>query len=227
MAGFPHHQLENYLQKLLRPDIASRCATRWKIPPRPRAWSPRSHGVVTPGTVTEDNLLDPRQNNHRRCWSRWAWTVSAWPGWSYRPGCFMPPTSRPTRGCTMNSPAWRRRNASRRKDRRHGGAFLQRLAWCACTDGGPTGTSSTLPPAGRYDHFHVTTLSGFGFDDQPRLSAAGALLLYVQEMLKTDVSHLRQLKPYVSSQVLQLDDCTRRSLELTRTPRTAAAPVRC
>jgi DNA mismatch repair protein MutS len=69
-------------------------------------------------------------------------------------------------------------------------------------------------------HFAVSTFAGFGFEDsQTCLAAAGALLLYVQEMLKTELGHIRRLRPYHSNQVLQLDDVTRRSLELTRTLR--------
>ena len=38
-------------------------------------------------------------------------------------------------------------------------------------------------------------------------------------MLKTDVKHIRSLQPYFSNKILQLDEVTRRSLELTRTLR--------
>src|SRR5262249_28947156 len=69
-------------------------------------------------------------------------------------------------------------------------------------------------------HFAVAGMDGFGFDKaQPCLVAAGALLCYAQEMLKTGLDHIRGLKPYVSSKILQLDLVARRSLELTRTLR--------
>jgi len=39
-------------------------------------------------------------------------------------------------------------------------------------------------------HFGITTLTGFGFEDnQPCLVAAGALLLYLQETLKASLAH--------------------------------------
>src|SRR5207302_744151 len=42
--------------------------------------------------------------------------------------------------------------------------------------------------AALFNHFGVTTLAGFGFDDtQPCLVAAGALLLYLQETLKASL----------------------------------------
>src|SRR5262249_56918132 len=69
-------------------------------------------------------------------------------------------------------------------------------------------------------HFQVATLSGFGFDDaQPCLSAAGAIIIYLQETLRTSLAHLRRLKPHRPEALLTLDEVTRRSLELTRTLR--------
>src|SRR5262249_6342117 len=74
--------------------------------------------------------------------------------------------------------------------------------------------------AALFNHFGVTTLAGFGFDDdQPCLTAAGALLLYLQEMLKASLAHVARLRPYRQERLLLLDEVTRRSLELTRTLR--------
>ena len=74
--------------------------------------------------------------------------------------------------------------------------------------------------AALFHHFGVTTLAGFGFeDDQPCLVAAGALLLYLQETLKASLAHLSRLRPYRQDRFLFLDEVTRRSLELTRTLR--------
>src|SRR5439155_22745527 len=62
--------------------------------------------------------------------------------------------------------------------------------------------------------------AGFGFEpDNVCLAAAGALLQYVQENLKTDLAHIRRLAPYRQQDFLLLDEVTRRSLELTRTLR--------
>jgi DNA mismatch repair protein MutS len=66
----------------------------------------------------------------------------------------------------------------------------------------------------------VHTLAGFGFDDtQLGLIAAGAILLYLKETLKTGCPHVQRIQPYRPEHVLQLDEVTRRSLELTRTLR--------
>src|SRR2546421_693839 len=71
-----------------------------------------------------------------------------------------------------------------------------------------------------FGHFQVSTLAGFGFDDDsPCVAAAGALLLYLQETTRTALPHLRRLRPHAEGKYLFLDEVTRRSLELTRTLR--------
>src|SRR5271170_1806109 len=65
MAGFPHHQLEQYLQKLLR--LGHRVAVCDQVEDAAAAKGLVKREVtrvVTPGTITEDDLLDPRASNH-------------------------------------------------------------------------------------------------------------------------------------------------------------------
>jgi DNA mismatch repair protein MutS len=68
--------------------------------------------------------------------------------------------------------------------------------------------------------FQVLSPAGFGFEErQPCLTAAGALLLYLQDTCKATLAHLRRPRPYRGEGHLFLDEVTRRSLELTRTLR--------
>src|SRR5438876_4255915 len=65
MAGFPHHQLEHYLQKLLRAGHRVAVCDQVEDPALAHGLVRREvTRVVSPGTITEDNLLDPRQSNH-------------------------------------------------------------------------------------------------------------------------------------------------------------------
>src|SRR4029077_12784568 len=65
MAGFPHHQLENYLQRLLQAGHRVAVCDQVEDPAQAKGLVRREvTRVVTPGTITEDDLLDPRQNNH-------------------------------------------------------------------------------------------------------------------------------------------------------------------
>src|SRR3954454_4706288 len=65
MAGFPHHQLESYLRKLFQ--LGHRVAICDQVEDAAQAKGLVKREVtrvVTPGTLTEDDLLDPRQANH-------------------------------------------------------------------------------------------------------------------------------------------------------------------
>ena len=71
--------------------------------------------------------------------------------------------------------------------------------------------------------FSVHNLEGFGFgdDDGPAIRAAGAILTYLQETQRRSLDHFRNLTSHRQTGVLQIDAATRRSLEITRTLRTA------
>ena len=68
------------------------------------------------------------------------------------------------------------------------------------------------------EHFQVTNLAGFGCEHlQAGICAAGALLTYIQETQKTDLSFINQLQPLSQSGFLVIDESSRRNLELTET----------
>src|ERR1700694_414829 len=65
MAGFPHHALETHLHKLLQGGHRVAVCDQVEDPALAKGLVRREvTRVVTPGTITEDNLLDPRQANH-------------------------------------------------------------------------------------------------------------------------------------------------------------------
>src|ERR1700739_2296726 len=65
MAGFPHHALETHLRKLLHAGHRVAICDQVEDPALAKGLVSRevTRGV-TPGTLTEDELLDPRQDNH-------------------------------------------------------------------------------------------------------------------------------------------------------------------
>ncbi len=68
------------------------------------------------------------------------------------------------------------------------------------------------------EHFGTTNLAGFGCQQLPAgTRAGGALLSYIQETQKTDISHIRKISPLAQSGYLVIDDASRRNLELTET----------
>lgn len=223
MAGFPHHQLESYLHKLLRQGFRVAVCDQVEDASQAKGLVKREvTRVVTPGTITEDDLLDPKANNHLVAilpTTAAAPTGLAWLDVST--GQFYAMDVMPDR---LREELARLAPAECIGPETQANALsgiLQRLATVPALSARPDWTfdpKTAKEALGK--HFAVSTFAGFGFDDaQACLAAAGALLLYVQEMLKTDVRHIRRLVPYFSNQVLQLDDVTRRSLELTRTLR--------
>lgn len=221
MAGFPLHKLDHFLRQLL--SAGHRVAVVEQMePPNPAVKAPIRREVtrvVTLGTVTEDELLDPKRPNHLAA------------VWRNRAGVFGVAWADLTAGTFAAADL----HANQVADE------LSRLnpAECLLPDadlddlkpklgGGPR--SITLRPAWTFDpntaldelksHFQVGTLGGFGFNDkQPCLVAAGGLLAYLRETVKTELGHLRRLTPHRPDAFLILDEVTRRSLELTRTLR--------
>ena len=70
------------------------------------------------------------------------------------------------------------------------------------------------------NHFKVKTLEGFGLKKKLLATAAsGALMWYLNETQKNDLSHISSLKYYTTGDFMLLDVSSRRNLELTETMR--------
>jgi DNA mismatch repair protein MutS len=221
MAGFPHHALEPHLKRLLQAGERVAVCDQVEDAALAKGLVRREvTRVVTPGTLTEDNLLEARAPNHLVAVHQQGPTVGlAWVDLSA--GRFVAadlPKSRLADELQRLSAA-ECVHAERETDSM---APALRAAVPSMTlTPRPDWTFDTVSArSALHQHFAVTTLSGFGFDDaSPCLTAAGALLPYLQETLKADLGHLRRLAPYHENEVLFLDEVTRRSLELTRTLR--------
>src|SRR2546422_6031808 len=211
MAGFPHHCVETHLRKLLQTGHRVAICDQVEDPALAKGLVRREvTRVVTPGTITEDNLLDPRQANYLVA--------------------LLPPTNqRPTAGLAWLDLSTGHFQAADVSAERLADELI-RLAppECLCPekDADRLAEFFRQPPASftvtarpdwtfgddsarsvLFKHFGVGTLGGFGFDDgQPCLSAAAALLHYLQETLKADLAHIRRLHPYRQDQFLVLDE---------------------
>src|SRR5204863_2625805 len=65
MAGFPHHQLESYLGKLVSLGARVAICEQVEDPKLAKGLVKREvTRIVTPGTLTDDALLDPRESNY-------------------------------------------------------------------------------------------------------------------------------------------------------------------
>lgn len=224
MAGFPHHSLEHHLRKLLSSGYRVAVCDQVEDAALAKGLVKREvTRVVTPGTITEDELLEPGKPNHLAAFHLGkdgyglAWIELSTGNFC---ACDVPPdrlTDELNRIAATEMLL--AENAISRLDE------AQRATLPRTLTGRPDWTFDPLSAKqALHKHFGVITLGGLGFsDDQPCLVAAGALLLYVEETLKASLAHIRILKPFRAEEILYLDEVTRRSLELTRTIREGAA----
>ena len=221
MAGFPYHSLEGYLQKLIRAGLRAAICEQVEDPKQAKGLVKREvTQVVTPGTLTDDALLDPRQSNFLACLFPTKTRIGlAWLELST--GRFLTTDVEPTAlldeiarigpaECLLPERKSEEPFGESLQDVR-GLVLTERPAWCFSRE-----ESLRL----LLDHFGVQSLDGFDVDsDSAGVVAAGALLEYVQDTQKTSLGHIARLEPYRRGTHLMIDESPRRSLELTRTLR--------
>jgi DNA mismatch repair protein MutS len=221
MAGFPHPALESYLARLVQAGQRAAVCEQVEDPKVATGLVKREVvRVVTPGTLTEEGLLDPRSANYLAA----VVEVGGKLGLSWvelSTGRFsltgvsrteladevarLNPAETLISELHLDAP-WVRALRSHQ-----GVVITTRPSW----DFQAEQARATL-----FDHFKTLTLAGFGVDDRaPEVQAAGALIAYLRETQKSSLGHITRLTPYRRGETLALDEMTRRSLELTRTLR--------
>jgi len=218
MAGFPYHQLENYLGKLVIAGFRAAICEQVEDPKKAKGLVKREvTRIVTPGTVTDDALLDPRESNYLAAIVPGEPSGFAWVDLST--GRFL--------AATLATSALRDQ--------------IARVAPAECLVAEGTELASVNPndrcaitrrPTWTFAlesgwknltrHFGTASLEGFGFDrdrDAAAIRAAGAVLDYLSETQKSELTHVDRLIPYREGESLEIDETTRRSMELTRTLR--------
>ncbi len=219
MAGFPHHQLEAYLGKLIAAGMRVAVCDQVEDPQQAKGLVRREvTRVVTPGTLTDEALLDPRQSNYLAAIVPGEPLGLAWVELST--GQFLAAGFAQTQLADQ----------------------LARIAPAECllaeeadplpahldeqmmvTRRPPWAFSPATARETLTKHFGTTGLDGFGFSssaaDQTAIRAAGAILDYLGETQKSSLEHIERLVPYRSGDTLEIDQASRRSLEIARTIR--------
>lgn len=235
MAGFPYHQLDSYLAKLIQAGFRAAVCEQVEDPKTAKGLVKREiTRVVSAGTLTDEGLLDPREANYlaaiylRHDRKQKAGSGKSDPGaqvgiaWAelssgrFEAGTF--PLSRLEDELARIGPAeviYREDDARVSPDTTAPWSWTSRPAWSFAEDT----SHETL-----CKQFSVQQLEGFGFGDQDGLAlqAAGAVLTYLQETQRTGLDHFRGITAHHRTGVLQIDASTRRSLEITRTLRTGS-----
>lgn len=221
MAGFPYHQLDAYLQKLIHAGFRAAICDQVEDPKKAKGLVRREvTRVVTPGTLTDDGLLDPRTSNFLACVAPSKTTIGlAWLELST--GRFLLTELEPSQlqdelaridpaECLIPESAAQDGHLQMRTMEPQSLVLTTRPDWCFGRD-----------EARRLlnEHFGTKTLEGFDIDDTPAVTAAGALLDYVRETQRTALPHIVRLEAWRRSRHMIIDEATRRSLELAQTLR--------
>ncbi|KPF76621.1 DNA mismatch repair protein MutS [alpha proteobacterium AAP81b] len=211
MCGVPIHAADGYLARLIKAGHRVAIAEQIEAPAAAKARGGKSIvaraivRVVTPGTLTEANLLEPRRAN---------WLAAVAPG--------------PITGlawCDLSTGAF----ATKAFPAGELAAELARLAPAELiAPDGWKGVPATARPSLDFAEargearlkarFGVATLDGFGNFTKAEIAAAGALLAYVEATAKGAVPLLAPPAPELPGSSMAIDAATRASLEIARGP---------
>lgn len=218
MAGFPHHSLDNYLYKLIHAGHRASICDQVEDPKKAKGMVKREvTRVVTPGTLTDDALLNPHENNFLA--SIYFGKSNIGLAWlELSTGRFL--TSNTTAEHLVDELA---RIHPAECIFAEGNTALQNAVGhldTMLTERPPWSFASDECEKRLLEHFGTKTLEGFNLEHgSASITAAGALLEYVQDTQKSAIPHINQIEAYERSDRLLIDEATRRSLELTRTIR--------
>ena len=206
MCGVPYHALNSYLAKLIRAGKTAALCDQVEDPKTAKGLVRREiTRIVTPGTVTEDGLLDEAATNYIAAASGLAVAFLDLPTGEFAVEAFesqekmdealerCPPAEIVVAdgdGRTLASA----RNVTKADD------------WIFSCE---TARDALLR------HFKVQSLDGFGLEGaEDSISAAGALLYHVGITLRHSLEHVRKVRIWRSDDALVLDGGTIRHLQL-------------
>ncbi len=229
MAGFPYHQLEGYLAKLIRQGFRVAVCDQVEDPREAKGIVRREvTRIVSAGTLTDDALLDPLHTNLLVAVCSPGHKSSVNAGDAATVGVCWAELSTGR----FEAGLFSRRKILDELARLEPSEVLIRDDDAILSTGADYDFTLTLRPAWQFGveeahrqlcrHFEVAGLEGMGWEletDGAAIAAAGAVLAYLLETQKTSLGHLRQLKPYQTGMTLEIDAATRRSLEITQTMR--------
>lgn len=218
MAGVPYHAAAGYIARMIRAGqrvaVCEQTATDGKIFLR------EVTRVVTPGTVTDEDMLSAREPNYLLAVNFTKHAVGiAWADVST--GEFRFSEVRPDRvGDEIERIAPAEilipSGAAERVEilKPYGNRLMELPAWVFDADNG----ARTLR-----EHLKVATLEGFGIaDTSPGLGAAGAVVHYLAETQKGALGQIRKIERFDVRAHVVLDRATFFCLELLRTQRGGA-----
>ncbi len=224
MCGIPYHAVQNYLPKLIEAGKRVAICEQIEDPAEAKGIVKREViRIVSPGLVTDDTLLDAKENNYvcSLSYLKGLYGISLL---DVSTGEFLLYEEREE---SSNLPAGIYDQLQRFTpteiivpenkgiEEKLGSNISENTCITSFDDFAFAEESAreTL-----LNHFGVLNLDGFGCTAFiAAISAAGALLAYASETQKASIAHIEKIRPIETDAILHLDDSSRRNLELTQT----------
>ncbi len=226
LAGIPHHALESYLAKLV--DAGHKVAISEQIEDARQAKGVVKRAivrVVTPGTLTDEALLDRDRSNilaaiHASGDQFGVASLELSTGVFIVQCCA---ASHLLSELARLAPAEVLLADGGQPGRDEHAEQIREQLGCAITYSAAADFAAPRVAEQFQVHFETTGLEGFGFEEiDPALQAAGALLAYVRQTQRAAARHLQPPRRRHAGAFMALDPTTLRSLEVERTLRTGA-----
>ncbi len=225
MCGVPVHAAEEYLHKLIRAGHRVAVCEQMEDPAEAKKRGSKAVvrrevvRLVTPGTLTEDNLLEPARHNYLAALARVKATgemALAWADISTGDFSVMPLAPQDLAAELARLEPGEVLVADTLLAEEPVAAALKTIS-ATVTPLLPSQFDSAAGERRLKEHFSVSALEGFGSFSRAEVAAAGALIDYVA---LTQVGALPAMKPPSRAAfglVMQIDAATRASLEIART----------
>lgn len=225
MAGVPFHAVDTYLAKLVQAGYKVAICEQVSLPNKYGLVDREVIRVVTPGTVLDENVLSKKENNYIVSLAIEKDTVALSVA-DLSTGYFATSTCstqeieqtlldqltklHPSE-CILPSDLYNNAEILKLLSKVHGLNIFPFFDWEHFADK----ADSVLK-----DHFKVSTLSSFGIDRQSlSITSSAALLGYLQQTQKSDLSHIKKIEQLSSDTYVGLDRSTIINLELFSTIR--------
>ena len=224
MCGVPYHSAQTYIARLIAKGYKVAICEQIEDPATAKGLVKRDViRIITPGTVTDVSMLEEGRSNYLGS----VYIEGGTGGVAFcdiSTGEFCAAAfskdivSHVLNELTRFSPREAVLNAGAAKHDEIG-EFLTKRLGCMIELGGED--FEFMPSAARVcERFNFSDIDGAGLGDMPAaVCAAGALLAYIEETQKFDLSHIRTLDLFSGERYMEMDWATRRSLELTESLR--------
>ena len=230
MCGVPHHALQNYLGRIIQAGMKAVICDQVEDPKEAKGLVKREvTGVVTPGTASQPDLLESKEENLLAClvWdgdgrigdedvpgagafldvSTGAFFLRRWPTAEDALedlGVFQPKEVLLETG----------------KGPKEVEEWVGREVLCVTTLGDDVRLAGRRAAQALQDQFGVKTLRGFGLEEQePAVTAAASALAYAQSTQHSELSHIKSLAVRDTADAMVLDRTTLANLEIFKNQR--------